>query len=125
MARTRKVLVVDDEPDLRLLVELQLTPEYDVDAVATGEEALEAVGRERYDAILLDLRLPGIDGWEVLDRLQHRPETRDLPVIVISAHGSDRAEARARQSGCAAFLAKPFSVTVLRQTVHDVQPPAA
>lgn len=121
----RKVLVVDDEPDLRLLVELQLTPEYGVEAVSTGEEALEAVARERYDAVLLDLRLPGIDGWEVLDRLQDRTETQELPVIVISAHGSDRAEARARKAGCAAFLSKPFTAALLRQTVHDVLSPAA
>lgn len=121
----QKLLVVDDEPDLRLLVELQLAPDYDVESVATGEEALEAVEQDHYDAILLDLRLPGIDGFKVLDELRHRPETHQMPVIVITAHGSDRSEARARQAGCDAFLAKPFSVAQLRKTVQDVLSPAA
>lgn len=122
---TARLLVVDDEPDLRLLVQLHLADEYGVVTVATGEEALAAVEDETFDAVLLDLRLPGMDGWGVLERLRQKPETRKVPVIVLTAHGSPGTEARCRAAGSNGFLNKPFTGDQLRTAVRRVLSSAA
>ncbi|HLG01919.1 MAG TPA: response regulator [Acidimicrobiia bacterium] len=122
---TARLLVVDDEPDLRLLVELHLARQYGVVTVATGEEALEAVSEATFDAVLLDLRLPGIDGWQVLEHLRAQPATADVPVIVLTAHGSPGTEARCRAAGCSAFLNKPFTGDQLRSVVSSALGTAA
>lgn len=119
------VLVVDDEPDLRLLVELHLAPEYGVSGVGTGEEALRRVQEEQFDAVLLDLRLPGIDGLTVLAELRNRQATKSLPVIVITAHGGGEAEERCREVGSDGFLTKPFTAQQLRGAIDSVLSPAA
>lgn len=122
---TPRLLVVDDEPDLRLLVELHLTPEYGIVSVATGEDALEKVEDEEFDAVLLDLRLPGIDGFEVLEELRRRPATHDVPVIMLTAHGTTEWETRCRRAGCNAFVVKPFTADQLRRVVSDTLSSAA
>ena len=101
----KTVLVVDDEPDIVLTVRLALELEgYRVLTAGSGEDALERLERERPDIILLDLRLPGIDGFAVLERLaQNTP-----PVIVLSAHASGGAMQRALEMGCREFITKPF-----------------
>ncbi|MGH2756225.1 MAG: response regulator [Actinomycetota bacterium] len=104
--KERTILVVDDEPDIVLTVRLVLEVEgFRVLAVGSGEDALEVLEREIPDVILLDLRLPGIDGFAVLDRL---PEETP-PVIVLSAHASGNTVKRAMAMGCRDFITKPFS----------------
>lgn len=105
---TRKVLVVDDEPDILLTVRLALELEgYDVVEAATGEEGLTLLRDECPDIVLLDLRLPGLDGFAVLERLpDQEPE---VPVIVISAHAAGATIKRAFDMGCRDFITKPFT----------------
>jgi CheY-like chemotaxis protein len=102
------VLVVDDEPDIALICRLALSlAGYDVEERGTGREALDYLADTTPDVVLLDLRLPDLSGWEVLDKLRENGRLDDLRVIVFSAHAS--AGRSARDAGCFAFMPKPFT----------------
>ena len=102
------VLVVDDEPDIALICRLALTlAGFEVEERGTGKEALEYLGDTTPDVVLLDLRLPDLSGWEVLDQLRDTGRLDELRVILFSAHAS--AAQAAKEAGCVSFIAKPFT----------------
>jgi two-component system response regulator AtoC len=103
-----RILIADDEPSLReLLTELLVDENYIVDSVASGAEVLERLQSDtRYDLLLLDLRMPHIDGLQVLERL--RNESNEIPVIMMTAHGTSSSAIRAMQMGAYDYLPKPF-----------------
>jgi two-component system cell cycle response regulator DivK len=104
----RKILIVEDvEYNRDLLVQL-LEEEYEVVTAADGAAGIEAAARDRPDVILMDLSLPGIDGWEATRRLKARPETEAIPVIALTAHAMQGDEERARSCGCDDYLPKPI-----------------
>ena len=108
MGQRKTILVVDDEQDVRLFLELMLkTAGYEVDCAGDGQEALTRIAERSYDLMLLDLMMPVMDGWQVLDRLGgKKPPT----VLVLSAAADPN---RAARAGAAACVSKPFSVRVL------------
>ena len=111
----RRVLVVDDDAGIREFVRQALGEEgYDVRQAATGAEALEFLAGGQPDLILLDVRMPGVDGWQVLDELRSAagPQT---PVVVMTA--SWTGQDRALQSGAQGYLAKPFELVDLLNCV--------
>jgi CheY-like chemotaxis protein len=111
-----RVLVVDDEPDIALICRLALTlAGYEVDERDTGHGALEYLAESTPDVVLLDLRLPDLSGWEVLDALRERGRMDSLRVILFSAHAS--AEESALEAGCVSFVSKPFTPDALVRTV--------
>jgi CheY-like chemotaxis protein len=104
----RKILVVEDvEYNRDLLVQL-LEEDYEVLTAADGAGGIEAAVRHRPDLILMDLSLPGLDGWEATRRLKARPETAAIPVIALTAHAMQGDEERARACGCDDYLTKPI-----------------
>jgi two-component system, cell cycle response regulator DivK len=104
----KKILVVEDvEYNRELLVQL-LEEDYDVVTAADGAAGIEAAARERPDVILMDLSLPGIDGWEATRRLKARPDTAAIPVIALTTHAMQGDEERARACGCDDYLTKPI-----------------
>lgn len=110
-----RVLVVEDEPDIRLLIAVNLrSAGFEIIEAETGEEGLELVGDA--DALLLDIRLPGIDGFEVMDRIG-RPFP--LPVIAMSAHSGEAAREQALAMGCVAWLQKPFRPSALVEVLRE------
>jgi CheY-like chemotaxis protein len=122
------ILVVEDEADLLYLVRAGLEADgYQVLAAASAEEALGVLGRAKPDAMVLDLRLPGMDGLELL-RLVRRQGGRlaNLPVIVMSAHASAGTKRTARELGVTLYVVKPFALHALRDAVGgalDQTPP--
>ena len=115
------VLAVDDEADILLIVTVILRASgHDVLQASSGEMALEILEREKPDAMLLDIRLPGIDGLEVLERLRAARRLSSLPVIVISAFSNPETVARATEIGCKGFVTKPFAPDQLLGTLDDV-----
>ena len=115
---TGRVLVVDDTPSMRDLVSRRLVREgHDVTVCGSGREALDLARRGGFDVMLLDLMMPGLNGLEVLDRLRSEPETRTLPVIVISALGETDAAVRCIEAGADDFLSKPLNETLLRARI--------
>lgn len=104
-----KILVIDDETDVRMILRLELEAEgYDVVEASSAAQGLTLVHQEQPDVVLLDLRMPGLDGWDVLRILHERDELPGLPVVVLSAHASDDSVARALEIGAAAYVRKPF-----------------
>jgi CheY-like chemotaxis protein len=115
------VLVVEDEADLLFTIALSLELDgYRVVKAASGEEALGIVDEERPDAVVLDIRLPGIDGWEVLNRLQEMGHFPATPVVLLSAQVDAATAARAVALGCHAHLAKPFSTAELSGVLREL-----
>ena len=104
----RKILIVEDvEYNRDLLVQL-LEDEYETLTAADGASGIEVAVRHRPDLILMDLSLPGVDGWEATRRLKARPETEAIPVIALTAHAMQGDEERARACGCDDYLTKPI-----------------
>ena len=110
----RNILAVDDEDDIRELLHYNLTREgYEVTCVASGEDALKIIETILPDLVLLDLMLPGIDGLEVCRRLKYTPRTAAIPVIILSAKGSDADVVSGLELGAEDYIVKPFSPSVL------------
>ncbi|MEW5909467.1 MAG: response regulator [Thermodesulfobacteriota bacterium] len=106
----KRILIVDDEPNI--LVPLQFLMEqngYQVNLAYSGEEALEAVSKLRPDLILLDIMLPGIDGFEVCQILRLNPEWKQIKIIFLTARGRDVDIAKGMILGADAYIVKPFS----------------
>ena len=116
-----KILVVDDEKDILDLVEYNLRQEgYKVTCVLTGEEALESVRAKKPDLILLDLMLPGVDGFEVCNLLKRDEQTRDIPVVMLTAKGEDIDVVTGLELGADDYIIKPFSPRILIARIRAV-----
>jgi PAS domain S-box-containing protein len=111
------ILVVDDDANTRRTLELLLSGEWQVETVADGRAALDAVARRVPDLILSDLVIPGLDGFALLHELRADPRTRLVPVIAISGLDEEEARISALESGASDFLIKPFSERELRARV--------
>jgi PAS domain S-box-containing protein len=122
-ARRGRVLVVEDDVDTIEMMRVALRRVgYTVDVAAEGYEAVSLARRWRPQVILLDLRLPGMDGYEILTHLKRSPATRNIPIIVASAHVADAAseEKRLQSMGVVSFMPKPFSVNSLVEEIDRV-----
>lgn len=117
---TKKILVIDDEPDLRLLVRIILeSAGYEIVEATSGEEGLDRITDERPGLVLLDIRLPGIDGWEVLERMR-ADHSGDIPVVIMSAHSSPRTLEKAKEQGTQGYLVKPFKEADLLRYAREL-----
>jgi CheY-like chemotaxis protein len=120
-AEGTSVLLVDDEDQLRKVMKDLLEREgYDVTEAADGVQALDQVDRHAPDIIVLDLNLPGLDGYGVLNHLRSRPATNDIPVVVLTAHGDEESEVRVFELGADDFLSKPFRARALSARLQAV-----
>jgi two-component system phosphate regulon response regulator PhoB len=109
-ASPARILVVEDERDIAALVAYHLTKEgYRVRTADSGSEALAAAGHERPDLIVLDLMLPGFSGLDVLNELKRRPQTSDVPVVVLTAMKEESDRIRGLELGADDYVTKPFS----------------
>jgi two-component system, OmpR family, phosphate regulon response regulator PhoB len=118
--RLALILVVDDEPDLLgLLVDQVSSLGYDVVAARDGGEGLRIAQDRPPDVILTDVIMPYMDGLEMLERLRGRPETRDIPVIALTALTDRRTRSRLSALGVKSFLAKPYAMRELAQRIRE------
>lgn len=113
----RRILVVDDEPSIRFLLESALDGIAEIVAVEDGEQALAAVAEERPSLVILDVVMPGMDGLEVLRRWREDPETEDLEVILLSGLTEVADQERGYRAGADAYLTKPVDIEVLESLV--------
>jgi two-component system nitrogen regulation response regulator NtrX len=119
-----RILVADDEPGIRQSLCGVLEDEgFEADSVESGEACLQAVRDQRYDLVLLDIWLPGIDGLEALARIEELPAADRPSVVVISGHGSIEAAVKATKLGAFDFLEKPLTiekvVVVVKNALHQ------
>ncbi|MDX6414028.1 MAG: hypothetical protein QOH23_1438 [Gaiellaceae bacterium] len=100
------ILVVDDEPDVRLLIRKILEPRgYEVREAVTGRDALKALFEQRPDAVVLDVSMPGLDGWGTLERIR---ELTDVPVLMLTAQAEEADKVRGLNGGADGYMTKPF-----------------
>jgi two-component system phosphate regulon response regulator PhoB len=121
MQMTPHVLVVEDEDSLATLLQYNLQKEgYDVALAGDGEEALLLVDERLPDLIVLDWMLPKISGIEVCRRLRQRNETRNVPIIMLTARGEESDRVRGLDTGADDYVVKPFSMTELTARIRAV-----
>lgn len=117
--RRSRILVVDDTADIRYFLTTLLQDRYEVTAAASGEEGLQAaLSDKRPEIILLDVMMPGMDGYEVMRRLARDPRTADIPVIFLTALGSVEEEQFGLDLGATDYITKPISPPVLLARVR-------
>ena len=117
----RKVLLVDDEDQLRRVMKDLLEREgYTVAEARDGVQALDQVDKFGPDVVVLDLNIPGLDGYGVLSHLRSRPATANVPVIVLTAKGDEDNEVRVFELGADDFLTKPFRARALSARLDNV-----
>lgn len=118
MGKNKTVLVIDDVESLLHLIRGALTG-YSVDLITAvdGGSGLELARRIVPDLVLLDLALPVMSGWDVLEHLQNGDDTAHVPVVIVTAHGDSASAAKARDMGAVGFLSKPFRPAELRRLI--------
>jgi DNA-binding response OmpR family regulator len=120
-ARPLRVLVVDDEAPIRLLCRVNLEAEgMDVLEAADGPSGLDLARAERPDAVLLDVMMPGLDGWTVAERLLADDDTREIPILFLTARADLRDRARGMDLGGLGYVTKPFNPVELASLVREV-----
>ncbi len=114
-----RVLVVEDEDALSALLEYNLEKEgFEVRVSADGEDALLVIEEDKPDLVLLDWMLPGLSGIEICRRIRARPDTRDVPVIMLTARSDEDDRIRGLDTGADDYLTKPFSIPELTARVR-------
>ncbi len=120
----RRVLVADDDEDIRALIVMNLEMSgYRVAAASDGVEAAKLARTLLPDVIVLDVMMPGMDGLDVLHGLKTWPETRDIPVIMLSAKASDQDVWHGWQAGVDYYMTKPFDLDHLLQYIDYLNDP--
>jgi DNA-binding response OmpR family regulator len=116
-----KILVVDDEEDILELVRFNLSREgHEVLCAETGEKALEILKSKPVDLMVLDLMLPGIDGFSVAKRVKNDPRLQHVPIVMLTAKGSETDVVTGLQLGAEDYITKPFSPRVLIARIHKI-----
>jgi CheY-like chemotaxis protein len=118
-----RVLVVDDEPDVLLLCRLNLQQRgHELLEATDGSTALELAVERHPDVVVLDLMMPGMNGYEVLETLQQDERTSDIPVLVLTAKSLREDRERSHRLGASGFLTKPFLPSELCDMVESLVP---
>jgi CheY-like chemotaxis protein len=117
-----KVLYIEDNDDnvYMLKMRLELLGDFEVLAAEDGQKGCEMATTEQPDIILMDLEMPIVDGWEATRRLKGNPQTRDIPVIALSAHALAGEREKALAAGCNEFDTKPIEFDRLVETMRRV-----
>jgi two-component system, cell cycle response regulator DivK len=118
------VLIVDDHFDNRSIYRALLTHlGYEVAEAADGDEAVQAAKDRQPNVILMDMSLPGRDGWSATRAIKDDPATAHIPVIALTAHVSEEYRLKAKAAGCDAYVAKPVIPRVVADTIRQFAEP--
>jgi len=116
-----KILTVDDEPGIHDLLKIMLMKGgHETISALSGEEALEILKNEKVDRILLDVMMPGIDGWETLSRIRSDETIKDIPVIMVTVRGAETDKEESFKKKADGHLTKPIVMEQLLRTVDWV-----
>jgi len=117
----KKVLIVDDKLEVVELVTATLEGEdYQIISASDGREALEKIGKEKPDLVLLDIIMPKMDGFEVLSELKKDSRTKEIPVIMLTARGQKLDKDKGGELGAQDYIVKPFSPSHLLHKIEEV-----
>ncbi len=118
----KKILIIDDEEDFAYFVKknLEAISNYEIIVANRGKKGIQIARKEKPDLILLDIMMPGIDGFEVLKRLKANEKTQDISVIMLTAKDEDESKIKASGLYCEDYLVKPVEKLVLRAKIQKV-----
>lgn len=124
MSGPQRILVVDDDAEIRELTRMILaSARYEVETAASGPAALHAVQIAPYDLVLLDINMPGMDGWETLRVLRADDTHADLPVVMFSVKSEFRDRVHGIQEGAVDYITKPFEADEMLSRVRRILDP--
>jgi two-component system cell cycle response regulator DivK len=117
---TKRILVIEDhEENRRLLRDLLTSFGYELTEAVTGEEGLTAAEANPPDLILMDIQLPGIDGYETTRRIKASPSLRHIPIIAVTSYALSGDDVKALEAGCDAYVTKPFDPAELLEKIRE------
>lgn len=120
---SKRILVIEDQEDNRQIVrDLMTASGYELLEATTGEEGIEAAARERPDLILMDIQLPGIDGYEVTRRIKANPQLKQIPIIAVTSYALSGDDKKAFAAGCDGYVTKPYSPRLLLAKIREYLP---
>ena len=115
-------MVEDQEDNRQIIRDLLSATDYEIMEAESGEQALEAVAKQRPDLILMDIQLPGMDGYEATRRIKADPALRSIPIIAVTSYALSGEEQKARAAGCDEYVAKPYSPRQLLAKIRQYLP---
>ena len=118
--KTKRLLVVDDEYFNFEMLKAALASKFDVSYADSGQSCLASAIASPPDIILLDVCMPGLDGYDTCRMLKHTPETKNIPVVIVSGLESPSEKQAGFDAGCNAYVVKPFSVGALLEEINTV-----
>ena len=117
---SKRILVIEDQEDNRRILRYMLkSADYEVVEAVTGEDGVALAERERFDLILMDIQLPGLDGYEATRRIKANQALRHIPIIVVTSYALSGDDVKAFQAGCDAYVTKPFSPRQLLAKIQE------
>ena len=120
---SKKILVVEDQEDnRRILRDLLNSAGYQIVEAAPGPEGVSMASSVRPDLILMDIQLPGIDGYEATRQIKAKPDLREIPVIAVTSYALSGDDAKAFAAGCSGYVTKPYSPRQLLAKVRELLP---
>ncbi|MCX7919196.1 MAG: response regulator [bacterium] len=119
MAKHR-ILIVDDDKDILQIIKLTLRDQYEVITATDGFSGLQKAQAVEPDLFILDIRMPKVDGHQLIDAIHHSPKFYNVPIIVITAHADPEDEYYAMQQGVSAYIPKPFEMPDLVKKINEV-----
>jgi len=121
----KRILVIEDQEDnRRILRDLLTSVGYEIIEAVTGEEGVAMAETVRPDLILMDIQLPGIDGYEATRRIRAYPALRQVPIIAVTSYALSGDDVKAREAGCTDYVPKPFSPRALLAKIRQYLPQA-
>lgn len=120
---SKRILIVEDQEDnRRIMRDLLVASGYTLVEATTGEEGLALADRERPDLILMDIQLPGLDGYEVTRRIKANPALKLIPIIAVTSYALSGDDRKAFAAGCDGYVTKPFSPRQLLAKIREYLP---
>lgn len=114
----KRILVCDDEEPIRLLLSEALKDDYDVVVCDNGREAVKYITKEKFDLLITDIKMPGVHGLEVIERIRERNKT--IPIIICSAYKLLEDDVVVKTSEISSFITKPIEINQLRAKVFEL-----
>ncbi len=118
---SKRIITVDDSPSVRKMVEFSLKSKgYVMGSASDGIEALELMRQEPFDAVILDVNMPRMNGLEFLENIKHDENLAAIPVIMLTTEGQDEDRDKAMALGATAYIVKPFKPTQLLSLLEEI-----